>query len=77
MLTGCPLCRENHPLCRLKTPTVISIWLLAGFHPATWSVQSTPADNQGWAENSIPVIYRWNLPVFPGMAQVANITFLP
>ena len=30
---------------------------------------------QGWAENSIPSIYRWNLPVFPGMAnksQVAN-----
>ena len=29
----------------LKNPTVISIWLLAGFHPATWSVQSTPDDN--------------------------------
>ena len=32
--------------------------------------------NQGWAENSTPGIYRWNLPVFPGMAnkeaQVAN-----
>ena len=25
-LTGCPLCRESHPLCRLKNPTVISIW---------------------------------------------------
>ena len=23
MLTGCPLCRESHPLCRLKNPTVI------------------------------------------------------
>ena len=34
-LTGCPLCRESHPLCRLKNPTVISIWLLVGFHPAT------------------------------------------
>ena len=22
-LTGCPLLRENHPLCRLKNPTVI------------------------------------------------------
>ena len=44
-LTGCPLCREGHPLCRLKNPTVISIWLLVGFHPATRSVQSTPADN--------------------------------
>ena len=22
-LTGCPLCREGHPLCRLKNPTVI------------------------------------------------------
>ena len=38
-------CRESHPLCRLKNPTVISIWLLVGFHPATRSVQSTPADN--------------------------------
>ena len=44
-LTGCPLCRESHPLCRLKNPMVISIWLLVGFHPATRSVQSTPADN--------------------------------
>ena len=46
-LTGCPLCRESHPLCRLKNPTVISIWLLVGFHPATRSVQCTPADNAG------------------------------
>ena len=30
----------SHPLCRLKNPTV-----LVGFHPATRSVQSTPADN--------------------------------
>ena len=44
-LTVCPLCRESHPLCRLKNPTVISIWSLVGFHPATRSVQSTPADN--------------------------------
>ena len=44
-LTGCPLCRESHPLCRLKNPAVISIWLLVGFHPATPSVQCTPADN--------------------------------
>ena len=44
-LTGCPLCRESHPLCRLKNRTLISIWLLVGFHPATRSVQSTPADN--------------------------------
>ena len=49
-LTGCPLCRESrigesHPLCRLKNPTVISIWLLVGFYPATGSVQCTPADN--------------------------------
>ena len=44
-LTGCLLCRESHTLCRLKNPTVILIWLLVGFHPATRSVQSTPADN--------------------------------
>ena len=49
--TGCPLCRESHPLCRLKNPTVISIWLLVGFHPATRSVQCTPADN---ARNRAP-----------------------
>ena len=34
-----------HSLCRLKNPTVILIWLLVGFHPATRSVQSTPANN--------------------------------
>ena len=44
-LTGCPLCRESHPLCRLKSPTVIKIWLRVGFHPAAHSVQYTPADN--------------------------------
>ena len=44
-LTGCPLCRESHPLCRLKNPTVISIWLLVDFHTAIRSVQCTPADN--------------------------------
>ena len=44
-LTGCPLCRESHPLCRLKNPTVISLWLLVGFHPATRCVQCTPVDN--------------------------------
>ena len=41
------------------------------------------ASEQGWAENSTPGIYRWNLPVFTGMAnkaQVANTgkyNFLP
>ena len=40
-LSGCPLCRESHPLCKLKNPKVIKI----GFHPATRSVQCTPADN--------------------------------
>ena len=32
-------------------------------------------ENQYWAANSSPWIYRWYLPVFPGMAnrvQVAN-----
>ena len=43
-LTGCPLYRESHPLCWLKNPTVISIWLIVGFYPATRSVQSTPAN---------------------------------
>ena len=46
-LTGCPLCRESHPLCRLKSHTVIKIWLLVGFHPATRSVQSTPYAREG------------------------------
>ena len=45
MLTGCPLCRESHPLCRLKNPMIISISLLVGFHPATQRVQSTPGNN--------------------------------
>ena len=50
-LTGCPLCRESHPLCRLKNPTVISIWLLVGFRSATRSVQCTPA---GYARKRAP-----------------------
>ena len=33
------------PPVQVKNPTVIKIWLLVGFHPATRSVQSTPADN--------------------------------
>ena len=33
------------PLVQVKKPTVIKIWLLIGFHPATRIVQSTPADN--------------------------------
>ena len=33
------------PHGRLKNPTVILIWLLVGFHPATGSVHSTPADS--------------------------------
>ena len=28
---------------------------------------------QGWAENSTASIYRWNLPVFPGMANKAEV----
>ena len=28
---------------------------------------------QGLAENSTPGIYRWNLPVFPGMANKAQV----
>ena len=28
---------------------------------------------QGWAEHSTPRIYRWNLPVFPGMANKAPV----
>ena len=37
-----------------------------------WGVRP---QTQGWAENSMPIIYQRNLPVFPGMtnkAQVAN-----
>ena len=44
-LPGCPLYKKSHPFCRLKNPTIIYIWLLVGCHPATPSVQSTPADN--------------------------------
>ena len=46
-------------LCRLKNPTVISIWLLVGFHPATRSVQSTPADNT----RKQPRVYKVHLPI--------------
>ena len=28
---------------------------------------------QGWAENSNPGIYQWNLLVFPGMANKAQV----
>ena len=28
---------------------------------------------QGWAENFTPGIYRWNLPVIPGMANKAQV----
>ena len=28
---------------------------------------------QGWAENSTPSISRWNFPVFPGMANKAQV----
>ena len=28
---------------------------------------------QGWAGNSTPGIYRWNLPVFSGMANKAQV----
>ena len=38
MLTGCLL-------CRLKNSTLIWIWLLLGFHPATQSAQCTPTNN--------------------------------
>ena len=27
----------------------------------------------GWAENSTPGIYQWNLPFFPGMANKAKV----
>ena len=40
-----PSDRDVNWMCRLKNPTVIPIWLLVGFRPATPSVQSTPADN--------------------------------
>ena len=37
-LTGCPMCRESHPLCRLKNPTryvLIQIWsFCAGRKPS-------------------------------------------
>ena len=38
-------CAGSHHLCRIKNPRVIQMWLLVVFHPATLSVQSTPADN--------------------------------
>ena len=72
-LTGCPLCRESHPLCRLKNPTVISIWLLVGFHPATWSVQCTSADNAG--KRAPGSIYKKKIDIaipntYPGISEL-------
>ena len=33
MLTGCPLCRESHPLCRLKKPMVMHQSFVSGPPP--------------------------------------------
>ena len=38
-------CDGRGTLVQVKNPTIIKIWLLLGFYPATRSVQSTPADN--------------------------------
>ena len=35
--------QESHPLCSLKNPMVIYIWLVVGFHPSTQLC--TPTDN--------------------------------
>ena len=37
-----------------------------------WVLKRT-VSMQGWAENFTPRIYRWNLPVFPGMANKAQM----
>ena len=37
--------KGESPLVQVKEPYGISILLFVSFHPATWSVQSTPADN--------------------------------
>ena len=37
--------RGQYGKIEIGSSSVISIWLLVGFHPATRSVQSTPADN--------------------------------
>ena len=37
------------------------------------SVVHKNIQHQGWAENSTPGIYRWNLPVFPSMANKAQV----
>ena len=38
-------------------------------------LESTTPLSQGWAENSTPGIYWWNLPVFPGMANKAQVVY--
>ena len=51
-------------------------------HWQSWAANSTllictlkfmKVSQQGWAENSTPSFYRWNLPVFPGMANKAQV----
>ena len=42
-LTGCHLCRESHPLCRLKNPSLDMVTHRLSTCSPEW--QSTPADN--------------------------------
>ena len=54
----------------------IEIWLLVyHFGPFRMirSIFFWMHSDQGWAENSNPGIYRWILPVFPGMANKAQV----
>ena len=46
--------------------------LVESWHLSTIKTEAS-ASNQGWAENSTPGIYRWNLPVFPGVANKAQV----
>ena len=64
-------------MCRLKKTTVIQIWLLVGFHPATRSVQSTPAGNTRkrvwqYIEKERKVLHVNHLPIFNIISYYAN-----
>ena len=45
------------------------------FVPCVWLglLVSVKIFNQGWVENSTASIYRWNLPVFTGMANKTQV----
>ena len=57
----------------LRPQSVVRNFFLETTFPPEPLVQISYNFTQGWVENSTPGIYRWNLPVFPGMANKAQV----